>query len=148
MKNEEYIAIINYAIDREVEAIDMYLSLSKQTKSDETARILVDLALMEEGHKRILQDLLDNPPDEMVVRKIQTLNMFDYETENEISETETVRDIYIKALQKEKAARELYNQLASQTEDKAMNLLFRKLSQDEAAHQLLFEQLLQEEPLH
>jgi rubrerythrin len=54
-------AILNKAIEREVEAYEFYLALSQKNLDAYVKEIFAELAAEEKGHQTLLQSFLNNP---------------------------------------------------------------------------------------
>ena len=131
--------ILDYAIEREQEATDFYLSMAAIAKHRHMAEVFEGFAREEAAHKARLQaikvkDMFDTSP-----RAIKDLKIGDYLVADEPNEETDYQSALILAMKKEKAAYRLYSDLASLTPDAAVQSVFQRLAQEEARHKLRFE---------
>ena len=131
--------ILNYAIDLEQKAVDLYTDLATKAKNENTKEVFLSYANEERGHKARLQSVKGGkkqlPPDE----KVQDLKISDYAVTVKLSSTPSYQDVLLFAMDQEKQAFKLYNDLAARSDDKDLEELFLGLAQEEAKHKLKFE---------
>jgi rubrerythrin len=96
--------------------------------SQEEARHKAKLLAVKEGQKLLSAE-----------QKIADLKISDYLVEVEVSDDIDIQDALILAMQREKAAFRLYNDLAARVDDAELRELFLGLAQEEAKHKLYFE---------
>ena len=147
MKNKELETIIDFAIEQEKKAVSFYQDLQRITKFSEKKDLLKDLENMEKGHIDILKKLKNEEIENIEIKKIQNLQISDYLVPTEPSVDMSYQDIIVIAIKKEEKALNLYNDLASKTDDKSAKKLFLKLASEEAKHKNIFEQMYDEEIL-
>ncbi len=131
--------ILDYAIEREQEASDFYMSMAAIAKHRHMAEVFEGFAREEAAHKARLEsikvkDLFDSNP-----RTIKDLQIGDYLVADEPNEDTDYQSALILAMKKEKAAYRLYSDLAALTTDPAVQNVFARLAQEEARHKLRFE---------
>ncbi len=139
--------IIDFAIEREKEAVKFYRDLQEMTKFSSKKKMLKDLENMEKGHIEILENLKNKELKDIEVPEIQDLHISDYmvapKPEGELS----YQDIISIAIKKEEASYKLYKDLAENTDNENARKLFLKLSSEEAKHKQIFEKIYDEEIL-
>lgn len=135
---ESFIAVLDYAIDKEIEANKFYVGLAKKMKNPAMKKVFEAFAREELGHKAKLESIKQGrkiPP----AKNITDLKIADYTVDVEPSEDMSYQDALILAMKKEKAAYRLYLDLANQVENEDQKALFLSLAQEEAKHKLRFE---------
>ncbi|MHC4324297.1 MAG: ferritin-like domain-containing protein [Planctomycetota bacterium] len=135
---ESFIAVLDYAIDKETEASQFYADLAKQMKNPAMSKVFEAFAKEELGHKAKLEAIKQGkeiPP----AKNVTDLKIADYTVEVEPSADMSYQDALILAMKKEKAAFRLYLDLADQVEHEDQKALFLSLAQEEAKHKLRFE---------
>jgi rubrerythrin len=135
---ESFIAVLDFAIDKEIEANRFYLDLAKQMKNPALQKVFEAFAKEELGHKAKLQAIKQGeeiPP----AKNITDLKIADYIVDVEPSANMSYQDALILAMKQEKAAYRLYLDLAEQVVNNDQKELFLSLAQEEAKHKLRFE---------
>lgn len=130
---------LDFAIQKEQEAHDMYLDLAQRVQRPEMQSIFRQFAGEELGHKAKLENVKAGGRLRPVETKIQDLKIADYSVDIEPKDHMTYQEALLYAMQAEKRAYMLYTELASQTDDAALVELFQGLAQEEAKHKLRFE---------
>lgn len=149
MRKDKFNEIIDFAIDREKEAVRFYQDLQKKAKFAQQLDMLKDLEQMEKGHIKILDGFRKKGAKKVKPKEkeIQDLQISDYLVEKEPTEDMDYQDILIIAMKREEASTKLYKDLAQKVGDEESQKLFERLSQEEAGHKLKFETLYDEEIL-
>ncbi|MGQ9846173.1 MAG: ferritin-like domain-containing protein [Bacteroidales bacterium] len=131
--------ILNFAINREQESIDLYERLSKEAPTPQMRDVFISFANEERGHKKRLLNIQSSGQFKMVETQIQDLKIEDYLVD--VSETVglTYQAALILAMKKEKTAFKLYMNLAAKVDDPLLKSLFETLAQEESKHKLRFE---------
>ena len=139
-KNTLYDEIIQFAIDKEQEAIDLYSDMAGRTKTSSGKVLFHELADMEKGHKTKLQQL-DMPYfSSQKIRPIQDLKIADYLIDVPLKPDSSYQDILLYAAKREKAAFNLYTDLTHAYSTVAdIKKIFEVLAQEEALHKLRIE---------
>ncbi|GAB4454442.1 MAG: hypothetical protein Fur0028_09830 [Bacteroidales bacterium] len=131
--------ILNFAISREQESIDLYENLSKQAPTPQMRDVFNSFAAEERGHKKRLMNIQSSGQFKLVDKQIKDLKIEDYLVD--VSETVglTYQAALILAMKKEKAAFKLYVNLSTRVDDPLLKSLFDTLAQEESKHKLRFE---------
>ena len=135
---ESFIAVLDYAIEKEIEANQFYTDLAEQMKNPAMSKVFEAFAKEELGQKAKLQAIKQGkeiPP----AKNITDLKIADYTVDVEPASDMSYQDALILAMKKEKAAYKLYLDLADQVENEDQKALFLSLAQEEAKHKLRFE---------
>ncbi len=135
--------ILNFAIDREKEAVTFYSDLSKKETTTSIKETFKELAQEEAKHVKLLTGFTKNKAaiDSYEVKEIADLKISDYLTDIEYSEGMVMEDIITLAMKREEMAAKLYKELEHKTGDQEAVKLFRLLFQEESEHKLKFEQM-------
>lgn len=131
--------ILNYAIENEQNAVDLYTQLAEQSTNPSAKKAFLMYADEERAHKSKLQNVKAGKRMLVVEENIQDLQIADYTVDVELDENASYQDILIFAMKLEKAAFRLYTDLAEQTDDSETKQLLLNLAQEEAKHKLRFE---------
>ena len=131
--------ILDFAIEREQEAVDFYLSLAGKVKAPAMRKVFEQFAGEERGHKAKLQGVKTGKRVLVTGVAVPDLQIGDYLVEEEPGPDIDYQDALILAMKKEKAAFRLYSDLAAKVEDAELRELLLGLAQEEAKHKLRFE---------
>ncbi len=135
-----YNEIIAFAIDKEQEAVDLYSDLAERAQSPSGKILFKELANMEKGHKSRLEKL-DMPYfSSKKLKPPEDLKIADYLVDVQLTPEATYQDIVLFAAKREKAAFDLYCDLARlYATIPAIKQIFDVLAQEEAYHKLKLE---------
>jgi rubrerythrin len=131
--------IIDFAIEKEQEAVDAYTAASEMVRRSNVREMLLDLAKQEEGHKRKLQGIEPGRVAAAHIEKVPDLKIADYTDNVEITADMDYQDVLVVAMKREEKAHNLYTALASNTSNEDLRQLFGVLAQEEARHKLALE---------
>jgi rubrerythrin len=131
--------VIDFAIDREIEANEFYIKLSKQTDNPAMRKAFEDFAKEELGHKAKLEAFKQGELTIKQDNKTETLNWTDYLVGVEPKPDMSYSDALILAMKKEKASYRLYMDLAAIVNVEEATEMFMWLANEEAKHKLRFE---------
>ncbi|MDR3631977.1 MAG: ferritin family protein [Desulfocapsaceae bacterium] len=134
-------AILEFAIEKEKEAVAFYKKLSQKESIADLAKTFNDLAKEEARHVKLLTNITKNKTviDSYALKKVPNLKISDYLVVMEYSEGMPMQDILILAMKREEAAVKLYTDFAIGSKNDEFTKLFRLLAQEEAKHKLIFE---------
>jgi len=135
---ESFAAVLDYAIENEIEANQFYLDLAKKMKNPAMREVFEAFAKEELGHKAKLESIKQGKEIPQA-KNITDLKIADYTVDVEPSADMSYQDALILAMKKEKAAYRLYLYLADHVENQDQKSLFLSLAQEEAKHKLRFE---------
>jgi len=131
--------IIDFAIEKEQEAIDAYTQASGMVKRSNVREMLLGLAKQEEGHKRRLMSIDQGRVSQSHVEKVPDLKIADYTDNVAVTADMDYQDVLVAAMKREEKAHNLYSTLASNTADAELKHLFEVLAEEEARHKLALE---------
>ncbi|MCF7918759.1 MAG: ferritin family protein [Candidatus Cloacimonetes bacterium] len=147
MKREDFKAIIEFAIEREREAVTFYQELQEKVKFKSQQEMLKELEMMERGHITVLTNILEKGAENIVPKNVEDLHISEYLVKGEPSGELTYQDILIVAMKREEASTNLYKDLAKRFKGTETEGLFQRLAEEEGGHKLKFEKLYDEEIL-
>ena len=131
--------ILDFAIQNEQNAVDLYTDLASKTKSAAIKADFEAYANEERGHKAKLQNVKAGRQLLDADTKIQDLKISDYTVDEDLGENPDYQSVLLFAMKQEKAAFKLYTDLAGLVTDPAVKTLLLGLAQEEAKHKLRFE---------
>lgn len=135
-----YSEIVEFAINKEQEAVDFYSGLAGRTQSPAGKILFKELADMEKGHKTKLQQLDRAYFSSKELKPPEDLKIADYTVDVQLDPDSSYQDIVLYAAKREKAAFDLYNDLAHMYRaDPDIKRMFDVLAQEEAYHKLKLE---------
>ncbi len=135
-----YNEIIAFAIDKEQEAVELYSDLAGRAQSPSGKILFKELADMERGHKSRLEKLDMKYFSSQEIKPPVDLKIADYLVDVELTPEATYQDIVLFAAKREKAAFDLYTDLARiYTTIPDIKKIFDVLAQEEAYHKLKLE---------
>lgn len=135
--------VLNFAVDKEKEAVDFYLSLAKEATQDSLKKTFERFSKEEEKHVSLLSDMSANKEkiDSYEFKEITDLKISDYMVETDYKEGMPMPEILKLAMKREEKAVMLYNALGNQTDDEGAKKVFKILVQEESKHKLSLESL-------
>jgi len=131
--------ILDFAIQNEQNAVDLYTDLASKTKSAAIKAEFEEYANEERGHKIKLQNVKKGRQLLDADAKIQDLKISDYTVDADLGDNPDYQTVLLFAMKQEKAAFKLYTDLAGLSSDQGVKTLFLGLAQEEAKHKLRFE---------
>ncbi len=130
--------ILDFAIRREVEAIELYSDLVRKVEKPELRRALEGFIKEELEHK----EKLETEKAEGIVLKdeeVGSLGIAEYVEGGEARPDMSYKDLLVLAMKKEDTSVKLYTDLAKISQDEKLRDMFLLLAQEEAEHKLRFE---------
>ena len=143
MKFENLEAIVDFAIEKEKEAVEFYSDISRQEKFSGTSKMFAEFADEERKHQRLLEDFKTKGVTESLnnyqLKWITDIKRSDYAVELEYAPGMAYNDILMLAMKREEKALQLYNDFLDQADTDDGKKLFKVLCQEEAKHKLALE---------
>jgi len=137
--------IIEFAKNREREAVAFYHELQAEAPFAGVKSMLADLEAMEKGHITVLESIERQGIKDLKPKKVADLKISNYLVAPDKPEDELeYQDILILAMKREEASCNLYNELASRAEGTEAEKVFSRVASEEAGHKLKFEALYDE----
>ncbi len=144
MTTQDFNEILDFAIERERDAVEFYQQLQVQTKFQDRIEMLKDLEAMERGHIAVIQSIRTKGLGTEELPTIPNLKISEYLTVDADELDLSYQNILIKAMKREEASLKLYTEMSTKFADAEISALFRRLANDEAKHKQLFERLYDE----
>ncbi|MFC2173257.1 ferritin family protein [Acidobacteriota bacterium] len=132
--------ILDFAIQNEQSAVDLYTDLAKKIDRPEASAIFLEYADEERAHKAKLEKVKSGKTFLNSNEPVLDLNITYYSVEQqEIGDKPDHQAVLLYAMNLEKAAFKLYSDLAAKTDNEDVKDLFLGLAKEEAKHKLRFE---------
>ena len=143
MQFENLQEVIDFAIEKEIEAAGFYEEVSQQEGMSGAKEMLLEFAEQEKKHQRLLEELKTKGIVEGIsdykFKWIPDIKRSDYVVELEYKKGMTYNELLMLAMKREEKALALYNQLLRQADGKNAKDVFKMLCQEEARHKLILE---------
>ncbi len=147
MTTKEFHEVIDFAVEREKEAVQFYVDLQEVAKFAAQKVMLGELADMERGHIRVLESIRQQGGTEKAVASVPNLQISEYLVPAKPTAEMTYQDIIITAMKREEKSKALYENLASKIDDEELSAMLLRIAAEEAQHKLRFEKIYDEEIL-
>ena len=135
--------IIEFAIEREKEAVSFYEDASSRQEYSDARKMFKDFANEERKHRALLEGFLKG--EQTIVdyqfKWIPDMKRSNYLVDIPYEKGMPYADILRLAMKREEKSLDLYNKLALEIDDKEMKQIFKVLCQEEAKHKLALETL-------
>jgi len=131
--------ILDYAIDQEQQAADFYASLAGRAEKAGMKEVLLEFAAEEQRHKERLLAVKTGEHELTPEQEVLDLKISDYLVEVDATDDISYQDALIVAMKRERAAYELYRDMAEKIPESKLREVFVGLAQEEARHKLFFE---------
>jgi rubrerythrin len=131
--------VLDFAIDREQEAVDFYTDLALKVNRSDMKSLFKQFAKEEIDHKAKLEGVKQGKALLSAEKQILDLQLGDYLVADEPTEDLTYQKALILAMKKEKVSFKLYTDLAAKAPSDDLKNTFLTLAQEEAKHKLRFE---------
>ncbi len=145
MKFNSVEEILDFAIEREKEAVAFYRDLSQKESLPGSREMFADFVEQEKKHVELLTKIKTGQADSMVesyrFKWIPDIKRSNYVVDTEYHEDMGYHEILMLAMKREEKALALYNDLLGQAETEAAKKVFKILCQEEAKHKLTLETL-------
>jgi len=128
--------ILQYAIDKEIEAAEFYEQAAGNIELRGVKAVLEEYAAEERKHEKMLKDLQADKGriGQYQFKKIQDIKRSDYLVEMEYRPDMDYVDLMRLAMKREEKANKLYVTLAKATDDAEYAEFFKMLAQEEMKH--------------
>ena len=137
-------AALDFAIEREQDAVDFYEGLAARTDNASLKKTLTAFAGVEAGHKEKLIAAKASEVAAIGAVAVVDMKIGDYLVDVAPNPDMDFQDALVVAIKREKAAMDLYNDLAGQVSGGGLKALFLKLAREEATHKHSFETAYEE----
>lgn len=135
--------IINYAIEKEKEAVAFYEEASEQESYSGAKKTFQEFADEERKHQALFEGFLrgDTKLPDYELKWVPDMKRSDYLVDITYEKGMPYSDILRLAMKREEASLSMYNELGKQTDKEELIKVFQMLSQEEAKHKLVLETL-------
>jgi len=135
MDKEQFLGLIDLAIQREIEAFDFYSEVAASFYNKGLTTIFSELAAEEQGHRNLLESFKANPEKHFEIKAPEHDFKLAEETElPALSTSMKPADAFALAMKKEQQAAEFYQDLAKRTNDEQVKEMCLNLSNMELKH--------------
>jgi rubrerythrin len=136
-------AIVDFAIEKELEAAGFYTELSKEADLAGSAKMFEEFAREEQKHQKMLEDFkargVTASTKDYQFKWIMDIKRSDYVVDLEYQKGMAYNEILMLAMKREEKALKLYNEFQQQADTEVGKNLFKILCQEEAKHKLALE---------
>jgi rubrerythrin len=140
MEKTSFSEIIQFAIEKEVEAMDFYKTLSDTAENEAMKPIFLEWSNQEKKHKELLEKVkMSEVVSGAKAQTIPDLQISDYLVDIQPKPDINYQDALILAMKREEKAYNLYESLEAKTTDSELKNTFNMLKQEEAKHKLKLE---------
>ena len=135
--------IIDFAIEKEKEAAEFYLSISKQEQFSGKQEMLLEFSAQERNHQKLLESLKAGKAGKELegykFKWIKDIKRSDYVVEIKYRPGMPYNELLMLAMKREEKALKLYNEMLTKAETDEQKKVFKMLCQEEAKHKLSLE---------
>jgi rubrerythrin len=136
--------IINFAIDKEREAITFYETLAGRAQDPVMKDTILSMADEERKHEKLLVNLTPKKLQFVRDTKQQDLKLSNYLVETPFTKDSTYQELLIIAMKREEKSYALYSELEQRAADGATRKLFTLLKGEELKHKTRLEKEYEE----
>ena len=147
MDKKKFMEVIQFAIDKEIEAFNFYTKGSQVAKYSGAKDLFLDMAKQEEGHRKLLENLNMEEIAKARIEKIPDLKISDYMVDAEFRPDLSYAEMLRIAMKREEGSVKLYEDLKGSNPDEDLKKLFTFLIQEESKHKLRLEKIYDDEIL-
>jgi rubrerythrin len=141
MNFKSFEELIQFAIEKENEAVDFYENAAAQEPYSGGKQTFLEFAKEEKKHKALLEGFLkgDKKLGDYKFKWVPDMKRSDYMVDLKYKKGMAYPEMLRLAMKREEKALQLYNDLASKSEKPDLVKVFKMLSQEEATHKLKLE---------
>jgi len=140
MKFDSLESIIDFAIEKEKEAVAFYSDLATEEAFSGSKELFMDFSREEQKHERLLKEYKSSGFTQAMknykLKWIKDIKRSDYVVELEYRKGMAYNEILMLAMKREEQALKLYNDFLKQADTPESRKLFKILCQEEAKHKL------------
>jgi rubrerythrin len=122
--------ILDYAIDQEQQAADFYASLAARAEKADMKKMLLEFEEEEKRHKERLLAVKTGERKLTPEKEVLDLKISDYLVEVDASDNISYQDALIVAMKRERAAFQLYSDMAEKVPDTNLKQVFVGLAKE------------------
>ncbi len=133
---------LDFAINREKEAVAFYRDLQAIAKFASQKELMKEFEDMEKGHVALLEGVKKNQEPARLSKPVPTdVHLDDFLVVATATAEMTYQDILITAIKREKKSATLYTRLRDDSADESLKSIFDRLVNEEENHRNFFERL-------
>lgn len=137
---QEYKEIIQYAIEREIEAETFYKDIVAKVSKPVLKEMFSDFAKEENKHQQILKGVLDHKDGGSHFKKSCDYGISETVVKPTISDDMKLADVFAIAMKNEERAMKMYQYLAADSSSDSLRKLFEDLASMEQGHKFKMEE--------
>ena len=142
MENSKLKDIINFAIEKEIEASEFYNSASKKIKTDlNLKKTFEEYAIEELKHKKFLEDFLEGDIHDFSIPNVADYHVSETAEKPKLSTDMKFVDAVTLAMKNEEEAMNMYLKLAKACLNIQQKKLFSELAKMEEVHKVRLEEI-------
>ena len=145
MEFESLAAVLDFAIEKEMEAAAFYTHISQEEAFSGTAKMFEEFAQEERKHGQLLEDFkakgIAASIKDYQFKWIADIKRSNYVVDLEYRRGMGYSDILMLAMKREEKALQLYNDFLDKADSEESRTLFKVLCQEEAKHKLALESM-------
>ena len=145
MEFENLTAILDFAIQKELEAAEFYTDISKDEVFSGAGEMFEEFAREERKHQQMLENFktrgLSTSMEDYKFKWITDIKRSNYVVDLEYHRGMGYNEILLLAMKREEKALQLYNDFLKKADSEESRTLFKVLCQEEAKHKLALETL-------
>jgi rubrerythrin len=131
--------ILDYAIGQEQEAADFYRDVAERAETAGLKKLLLEFSEEELRHRAILEAVKTGEHELTPEQEVLDMKITDYLVDVEATDNINYQDALIVAMKRERAAYQLYTDMASKIPESHLKEVLTGLAKEEAKHKLFFE---------
>lgn len=143
MEFENLTAVLDFAIEKEIEAAEFYSRISREEAFAGAGEMFEEFAREERKHQQLLEDFkargLDASIQDYQFKWITDIKRSNYVVDIAYHPGMGYNEILMLAMKREEKALQLYNDFLEKADSKESRTLFKMLCQEEAKHKLALE---------
>jgi rubrerythrin len=131
--------IIQFAVDREIEAETFYLEVAAKTTKEAMRGLFVGFAAEEKKHQQMLKGVLSSKETLLQFKQVSDYKISETVDQAVLTNEMTMADVFSIAMKNEEAAMKMYQKLASDSTSDESKKLFDSLAVMEQGHKVKME---------
>lgn len=140
-----YREILEFALEKEVEAVNFYKEIAENEKSSGSSELFSGFAKEEEKHCKIIEEMMKENIEEVSIKSlpagVEELNRSNYLIDVKYHPQMDFQDSMILAIKREEKAVKLYEDLSTLTSNPSHKISFNILINEEKSHKQSLEKI-------
>ena len=126
--------VIKKAIEKEIEACNLYTKVASLAKDEAAENMLTNLAAQEQEHRQKLENLRPEETESIDMGKVSSEVVTSHPVAKPLSEDADIQEIVVFAIKREEAAEKFYLTIADGVANQKLKDLFLYLAKEENKH--------------